>query len=275
MGAELRQRFLVVDDEPLVVRSLESTLRRRGDVIAAASVAEARKVMANHPTWDALLADLRLPDGSGLDLIAEFRRRFPDIPAALLSGHIEGDVANAAFDLGAEVMGKPCDSARIYEFLDGCRRHARRPALSSAPPSSDVTGEALEETIGRLRSLLERPSEALTRYAVGAIIARLKRQPHGAGAVQAAAEALGEDLASLYRFAKVAERWSAEQVERLLARKGPNGHRLSWSHLVVLAGIECDAIRALYLERTIEEALSVRSLTGVLTDAQVIGSTQR
>ncbi len=172
-------------------------------------------------------------------------------------------------------MGKPCESARIYEFLDGCRRHARRIVPSSAPAPSDGTGETLDDTISRLRSLLERPSEALTRHAVGAIIARLKRQPHGAGAVQTAAEALGEDLASLYRFAKVAERWSAEQVEQLLARKGPNGQRLSWSHLVVLAGIECDAIRALYLERTIDEDLSVRSLTAVLMDAQVIGSNQR
>src|SRR5579883_1839536 len=142
-------------------------------------------------------------------------------------------------------MGKPCESARIYEFLDGCRRHARRPSPSSAPARSDGTGEPLDETIARLRVLLERPSEALTRYSVGSIVARLKREPHGAGAVQAAAEALAEDLASLYRFARVAERWSAEQVEQLLARKGPKGHRLSWSHLVLLAGIECDAIRAL------------------------------
>ncbi|HEX8796361.1 MAG TPA: response regulator, partial [Polyangiaceae bacterium] len=204
MGAEHRQRFLVVDDEPLVVRSLRTTLRRRGEVVAAGSLAEGRKAMASHPTWDALLTDLRLPDGSGLELAADFRRLFPNIPVLVLSGHVEGDAANAAFDLGAEIMGKPCDSARIYEFLDGCRRHVRRPP-SSAPAPSDGANETLEETIARLRSLLERPSEALTRYAVGSIIARLKREPHGAGAVQAAAEALTEDLASLYRCAKVAD----------------------------------------------------------------------
>jgi len=264
MGPEFRQRFLVVDDEPLMVQSLRSMLRQRGEVVAAGTLAEGRKVMTSHPTWDALVADLRLPDGSGLELIADFRRAFPNIPVLLLSGHVEGSVANAAFDLGAEVMGKPCEPARIREFIDGCRRHARRTSPSSATASSDGTGETLEETIARLRALLERPSEALTRYAVGSIIARLKREPHGARGVQMAADALAEDLPSLYRYAKVAERWSAEQVEQLLTRRGRNGYRLSWSHLVLLASIESDALRSLHMEKTLHEELSVRALTSLL-----------
>ena len=68
-------RALVVDDHPLVRESMVSRLTSMGarDVIEAASVAEARaRAHASGPR-DLCVLDLGLPDGSGLDLLADLR----------------------------------------------------------------------------------------------------------------------------------------------------------------------------------------------------------
>ena len=64
---------LVVDDEPDLRTLYELTLLREGHrVETAASVQEARqKLRAQH--FDAVLTDMRLPDGQGLELIKELR----------------------------------------------------------------------------------------------------------------------------------------------------------------------------------------------------------
>ncbi len=255
MSGAPRPRFLVVDDEPLVRRALGRMLDRRGEPVFATTALHARTLIAAEGSLDALVADLRLPDGSGIDVIAEFRRAHPDAPALLLTGHVEGPAVNAAFRLGADVLSKPVDSALIWHFLDkrwsGARDEGREDAT-------------LDARIARLRRLLQRSSEALTRYAVGATIAELKLEPHGARSVLTAARALGEDLASLYRYAKVAERWTEAEVRALLARTSEGGHRLSWSHLVLIAPIDCEQARARYVERTLHEGLSVRALGSLL-----------
>ncbi len=251
-------RFLVVDDELLVRRALGRMLGRRGEPVFAANVLEARRLIATSGSWAAIVADLRLPDGSGLDVIAHFRRVHPDAPALLLTGHVEGPAVNAAFRLGADVLSKPVDSALIWQFLE------KRGVSARDEVEEDAT---LDARIERMRHLLARSQEALTRYTIGAIIARLKREPHGARSVLTAARALGEDLPSLYRYAKVAERWTEAEVRELLSRTSPEGHKLAWSHLVLLAPIDCEATRARYVERTLDEGLSVRALTSVLAES--------
>jgi signal transduction histidine kinase/CheY-like chemotaxis protein len=67
-AASGRARLLVVDDEPLVARSLVRMLGGEHDVEVAASVAEARARLGQAPAVDAVLSDLMMPDGTGMDL---------------------------------------------------------------------------------------------------------------------------------------------------------------------------------------------------------------
>jgi signal transduction histidine kinase/CheY-like chemotaxis protein len=63
-----RARLLVVDDEPLVARSLLRMLAGEHDVEVASSVAEARARLVRGPAVDSILSDLMMPDGTGMDL---------------------------------------------------------------------------------------------------------------------------------------------------------------------------------------------------------------
>jgi CheY-like chemotaxis protein len=78
--------ILVVEDEPAAARVLEIMLQRAGyHVATAASLADARSTLRSlHPS--AVLLDLQLPDGSGLELAEELAARATPIPVVVLSG---------------------------------------------------------------------------------------------------------------------------------------------------------------------------------------------
>ena len=81
----LAPRVLVVDDEPQIVRGLKIILRTAGYTVEAAETkAEALAVLAARPP-DALVLDLVLPDGRGVELCEDIRRwsKLPEKKCAL------------------------------------------------------------------------------------------------------------------------------------------------------------------------------------------------
>ena len=76
---------LIVDDERDIRELLVLTLGRMGlRTDTAASLTEARSQLA-HGKYDLCLTDMRLPDGSGLDLVAEIGARYPQLPVAMIT----------------------------------------------------------------------------------------------------------------------------------------------------------------------------------------------
>ncbi|MGH7294796.1 MAG: hypothetical protein ACRELB_07685, partial [Polyangiaceae bacterium] len=102
---------------------------------------------------------------------------------------------------------------------------------------ADREATALQPLLDRLRALLDGPTAPHTRHAIGSLVHAVKSAPdaYGTGAVARLAVATGEDLPTLYRHAAVAARWSLGEVEALTGGEP----RLSWSHLVQLASVEC------------------------------------
>src|SRR5229473_381453 len=87
-GAEdlIMPSLLIVDDEPNILSSLESALGREGyQVESAATLADARARLRE--AYDFVLLDVRLPDGSGLDLLAEITSHTPETTVIMMSGH--------------------------------------------------------------------------------------------------------------------------------------------------------------------------------------------
>jgi putative two-component system response regulator len=87
-------RVLVVDDEAAIRRGLACYLERAGYCVeTAATVAEASSAIRGG-LFQAVVVDLRLPGGSGLDILAGVREQWPETRLILMSGH--ADVADAA-----------------------------------------------------------------------------------------------------------------------------------------------------------------------------------
>jgi DNA-binding NtrC family response regulator len=99
--------FIVDDDEPLR-QTLTSRFQRQGmQVVAAACMAEALDLAKSH-SFDVALLDLHLPDGSGVELLAQLKIGQPEIEALMLTGHGSVETAIQALKLGAyDYLTKP------------------------------------------------------------------------------------------------------------------------------------------------------------------------
>ncbi len=95
------ERILVVDDEKLIRQYIEALLTAEGyEVILAENAATARSTFAESAP-DAVILDLKLPDGDGMTLLKEFLDSDPETATLMLSAH--GDIGTAveAVKLGA------------------------------------------------------------------------------------------------------------------------------------------------------------------------------
>ncbi len=103
-----RASLLLVDDDRQVLESMADWLRSQGfQLDAATSVAQARTALARK-TYDVLLADLRLGDGDGFDLLALCRRDYPQTSVILLTGYGTVETAIEAIRAGAfDLLTKP------------------------------------------------------------------------------------------------------------------------------------------------------------------------
>ena len=115
---------LIVEDNALVTSATRILLEDAGfRVSAAGRVAEAHAVCENDPP-DAILLDLRLPDGDGLTLLKRLQANGGSLPLVLaLTGRDEPEIRQRCLRAGcADVLLKPVDiralAERIRTWLD-------------------------------------------------------------------------------------------------------------------------------------------------------------
>ena len=108
---------LIVDDEPNIRSSLEGALGREGyQAEAVPDLASARARLRE--SFDFVLLDVRLPDGSGVDLLAEIMDGTPDTVVIMMSGQATLDDAVRATRLGAfDFLEKPLSLERLLVAL--------------------------------------------------------------------------------------------------------------------------------------------------------------
>ncbi len=137
-----RQRALIVDDEPDIRELLEITLgRMKLDTRSARNVKEAREWLAKEP-FDLCLTDMRMPDGTGLDVVQHIQQRYPQTPVAMITAFGSMDTAINALKAGAfDFLTKPVDLGRLRELVDTALR-LRSPEDEEAPGASRLLGES-------------------------------------------------------------------------------------------------------------------------------------
>ena len=151
-----RPVVLVVEDEPQMRRFLRASLGAEGyRVLEAWSVADGvRQVTAEHP--DAVLLDLGLPDGDGIELVRRVRE-WSSVPVIVVSARGREEEKVAALDAGADdYLPKPFGTKELLARLRVALRHARAVAAPEGP--------LLE--VGPLRMDLERHEATVEGRAV-------------------------------------------------------------------------------------------------------------
>jgi two-component system nitrogen regulation response regulator NtrX len=119
------KRVLIVDDEENIGRSLRMILEREGYAVnVCRSVAEFRRHPDAHRA-DAYLLDMKLPDGSGIDLLKLVKQNGAPAPAVMISGH--GTIADAveATRAGAfDFLEKPLSRDRVLLAVKNAMEHS-------------------------------------------------------------------------------------------------------------------------------------------------------
>ncbi len=145
---------LIVDDEADIRELIEITLLRMGvRTQAAANLAEARAHLAER-SFHFCFTDMRLPDGSGIDLVHHVQKHCPGLPVAVITAYGNAQAAVESLKAGAfDFVSKPVDLPMLRKLVEtGLRLKA---GDGEAPPAGGgLLGR--DPSVDQLRSLIER-----------------------------------------------------------------------------------------------------------------------
>ncbi len=108
----------IVDDDQSIRFVLEKALAR--EQFATRSFSNPRDVLAalNDDEPQVLVSDIRMPGGSGIDLLAKVKQRLPGLPVIIMTAYSDLDSAVSAFQGGAfEYLPKPFDLTKAVELI--------------------------------------------------------------------------------------------------------------------------------------------------------------
>ena len=113
------KHILIVDDEPLVRRSLSEMLTLSGYTVSAASNGkEALDILKNY-TADIIISDIKMPEIDGIKLLKQIKSNYPDTQIIIVTGYGSIDSAVEAMKEGAyDYITKPIVDNEIKIVLE-------------------------------------------------------------------------------------------------------------------------------------------------------------
>lgn len=172
-------RLLLVEDHPSLAEAFDEGLSRAGFAVDRAGSVAAARLCCDEAEYDLALLDLGLPDGSGLDLLEEWRGK-TNMPVIVLTARgALGDRVDGLNSGADDYLVKPIE---IPELVARCRAVLRRPgsrlslvqeagslSLDTAHREARLRGDILplsRREIGALEILMRRKNRVVSRSAM-------------------------------------------------------------------------------------------------------------
>ncbi|MGE3610490.1 MAG: response regulator [Bacteriovoracaceae bacterium] len=112
-----QKRILIVDDEEAIRDSLAWILLRKGYLVETVSGGKSALKLMMVNSFDALISDVQMPEGNGLELLREVQERELKVPVFLMTGSQLS--TQEALDAGAFfLIRKPTDITKIPDLLN-------------------------------------------------------------------------------------------------------------------------------------------------------------
>ncbi|MHB8414032.1 MAG: sigma-54-dependent transcriptional regulator [Acidiferrobacteraceae bacterium] len=151
-----KNQVLIVDDESDIRELLELTLGRMNLETRSAENLETAYQLLDQFAFDLCLTDMRLPDGSGLDIVRHIQEKHPLLPVAVITAHGSMETAIAGLKAGAfDFVSKPVDLNELRNLVRTALKVAK-----TAGTGGDGTSAArllgISEPMVRIRVLIER-----------------------------------------------------------------------------------------------------------------------
>jgi DNA-binding NtrC family response regulator len=179
--------ILVVDDEESVRESFRLALQDYYELAFAEDAKATIRILKNQ-TFDLCLLDIMLPDGSGLDLLRQIKRRDESIEVIMVTALTGVDNALDAMKLGAyDYITKPYKIAELYELikrvlakkaLERENRFLREELASKKPISLLGNSKAIQEVVKQISGISKVESPVLIRGEMGSGLEEVAREIH-------------------------------------------------------------------------------------------------
>ena len=146
-------KVLIVDDEADILELLELTLVRMGlESQRAMKVADAIALLKTH-AYDLCLTDMRLPDGTGIELVQYIGQHHPELPVAVITAYGSTENAVAALKAGAfDYIPKPVSLEQLRALVKSALNVSEKDA--QATPDHTLLGNS--PAIQLARSLIDK-----------------------------------------------------------------------------------------------------------------------
>jgi DNA-binding NarL/FixJ family response regulator len=182
---DAREKILIVEDEPALISTLVRSTDTYFTPVTAASKSQAMHLVGGKAASRivAAIVDVGLPDGDGLDVVAELRKKHADMPILVLTGSNDPATINRSQLLRAEYVVKPFFRDNVEGFVQRALAY-----------SSSVDKDKLEVTVAQISSdhkLSQREAQILI-YAVEGVPRR-----HIADALQVSENTVKTQVRSL------------------------------------------------------------------------------
>lgn len=144
----------LVDDDPTVLFALSTTLQRHGlDILSYGKADSLLSDLSKGTRVDCVVADVRMPGVSGLDLLQSLANVNPTPPLILITGYPDIDVAITALKSGArDFIVKPVDEQRLTTAIV---------AAASAAREGEAERRKIAELEARVSELRDRQKQVL------------------------------------------------------------------------------------------------------------------
>lgn len=143
--------LLLVDDEEDLRLTIQESLEQANHHVTTATNAMRAREAVTHGKFDIAVLDIRLPDGSGVDLLHEFKEIDPNMGIILITGYAEVDTAVEAIRLGADdFLKKPFDHDELLVRVEALLKkrqlqqdhHALKKQLATSDNEKMLIGQS-------------------------------------------------------------------------------------------------------------------------------------
>ncbi len=121
-------KILIVDDDPIIRKTLSALLSSEGHLIEKVSSDSKALEISKKKYYDILFIDFIMPKMTDLELLEEFHKQHPETAPIMISGNADMNTVIKALRLGAvDFLTKPIDSLELNKSVNNGNNILRKP----------------------------------------------------------------------------------------------------------------------------------------------------
>jgi DNA-binding response OmpR family regulator len=151
-------KVLIVDDDPTIRSTLVEAVRTWGYRTFDAATLSETLTMVDRERPHAVLLDVKLPDGSGISVLEELRKRSPELVIIMVTGYVTPeDAFEAGLRQAYGYVTKPIDQVKLRSMLDEALKNVRPEIIRTErrqPSGETKRGRPQRQTTAPLGNLI-------------------------------------------------------------------------------------------------------------------------